>query len=479
MDRRQAEKFIDIARECLLFGKSEEALIYLNKAQRIYPTCTAARLIQGIHEMWFNGKRGNFEQNFPHSEQREYWENSDFYFRYGGDFAWEEEEEEEEQTREEQRLPQGIDEGQDYYSVLGVSREANEETLRKAYLKLALRYHPDKNSSPGATESFKAIGKAFSVLSDPVKRKSYDASQAKVYVATQPDLTTEDLFDLFFKGQFPRHRQYQQPRSTNREDKWQRWGDEGQRQNGRHARWQGEEARQDCGCEKKPGEEKQNGRPKWWEKKQESGPPRWSKNNKQDGRRPKMQEERKTEGGKGKSKWRDTKSQESKRARWREEFGRYDGRWTRRREEEEADGGRPKNAYSAFIQVLPVLLLVVVSVVAQLTATIPAYSLHPRPSSGLTVARETQTLGIMYFVRPDFQSRYRGENLEELERTVEKEYVEHTQSECWKEKQQKSDLANLGRLYRDERLREKAESLKMENCQKLSNIIKNRRAGQM
>ncbi len=64
----------------------------------------------------------------------------------------------------------------DYYQILGVNRDADENTIKKAYRKLAMQYHPDRN--PGKEEwangKFKEINEAFSVLGDPEKRNQYD-----------------------------------------------------------------------------------------------------------------------------------------------------------------------------------------------------------------------------------------------------------------------------------------------------------------
>lgn len=64
--------------------------------------------------------------------------------------------------------------GKDYYKILGVSKTATDDELKKAYRKLALKFHPDKNQAPGAEEKFKQIGEAYDVLSDPRKRQIYD-----------------------------------------------------------------------------------------------------------------------------------------------------------------------------------------------------------------------------------------------------------------------------------------------------------------
>ncbi|KAI0118768.1 hypothetical protein GGR51DRAFT_131927 [Nemania sp. FL0031] len=66
----------------------------------------------------------------------------------------------------------------DYYKILGVSKDADESTIKKAYRKLAIIHHPDKNrDDEGAAERFKDIGEAYETLSDPQKRARYDSGE--------------------------------------------------------------------------------------------------------------------------------------------------------------------------------------------------------------------------------------------------------------------------------------------------------------
>ncbi len=64
--------------------------------------------------------------------------------------------------------------GRDYYDILGVSRNATDEQIKKAYRELVRKYHPDVSKDPNATEKFKEIQEAYQVLSDPKKRAAYD-----------------------------------------------------------------------------------------------------------------------------------------------------------------------------------------------------------------------------------------------------------------------------------------------------------------
>lgn len=63
----------------------------------------------------------------------------------------------------------------DFYDVLGVAKTASSETIKEAYRRLAIRYHPDRNKSPDAEEKFKEVSQAYFVLSNAEKRTLYDA----------------------------------------------------------------------------------------------------------------------------------------------------------------------------------------------------------------------------------------------------------------------------------------------------------------
>ncbi|XP_016079110.1 PREDICTED: dnaJ homolog subfamily B member 14 [Miniopterus natalensis] len=270
-----------------------------------------------------------------------------------------------------------INKCKNYYEVLGVTKDAGDEDLKKAYRKLALKFHPDKNHAPGATDAFKKIGNAYAILSNPEKRKQYDLTGNEEQVCNpqnsgrfnfhrgcEADITPEDLFNIFFGGGFPS-------------------GSVHSFSNGR-AGYSHQHQHRHSGHE---------------------------------------------------------------------------------REEERGDGG-----FSVFIQLMPIIVLILVSLLSQLMVSNPPYSLYPRSGSGQTIKMRTENLGVIYYVNKDFKNEYKGMLLQKVEKSVEEDYVTNIRDNCWKERQQKIDMQYAAKVYRDERLRRKADALSMDNCKELERL---------
>ena len=94
----------------------------------------------------------------------------------------------------------------DFYDLLGVSRDVDPDSLKRAYRRMARQYHPDINKDPGAEDRFKEIGRAYEVLSDPQTRARYDqfGEAGLGGAAGAPDMGDmggfADLFETFFQG---------------------------------------------------------------------------------------------------------------------------------------------------------------------------------------------------------------------------------------------------------------------------------------
>jgi len=106
-----------------------------------------------------------------------------------------------------------------HYEVLGLSKDADADQIKKAYRKLALKYHPDKNPAPSAEAAFKAISTAFDTLTDPQKRDIYDQYGHDSDAVNNAgagghggfpfrggggrDVSPEEIFNMFFQGAGP------------------------------------------------------------------------------------------------------------------------------------------------------------------------------------------------------------------------------------------------------------------------------------
>ena len=91
----------------------------------------------------------------------------------------------------------------DYYEVLGVAKTATQEEIKKAYRKLAVQFHPDKNpGDKSAEEKFKELGEAYDVISDEQKRAAYDRYGHAAFASGMPGAGAggggfHDPFDIF------------------------------------------------------------------------------------------------------------------------------------------------------------------------------------------------------------------------------------------------------------------------------------------
>ena len=92
-------------------------------------------------------------------------------------------------------------EKRDYYEVLGVDKSAEKKDIKKAYRKLAMKYHPDVSEDQESGEKFKEISEAYAVLSDSEKRQTYDQyGHAGMNGFSQEDIYNNVNFDDIFRG---------------------------------------------------------------------------------------------------------------------------------------------------------------------------------------------------------------------------------------------------------------------------------------
>lgn len=356
VNRDEAERCIDIAITALTNNHPEKAQRFLEKGQRLFPTEKAKALLELIAKNGFATSQSN------HSEGSE---NAGMHHRRPGENERSPEEKTASYTSDQVDAVTRIKQCKDFYEILGVKKDTSEDDLKKSYRKLALKFHPDKNQAPGATEAFKAIGNAYAVLSNPDKRRQYDqcgeestnsSRQGQPKGNFEADISPEDLFNMFFGGGFP---------SSNANV-------------------------------------------------YSSGRMRFQ--------RPERRE-RQREGG-----------------------------------------------LALFIQVMPILILVIVSALSQIMVSSPAYSLSFRPSVGHTHKRLTETLRVPYYVGDQFTRDYKAMSLKNLERNVEDEYLSNLRNNCWKEKQQKEGLLYRARYFGDNELYQRAQKMSTPSCSRLSEI---------
>ncbi|CAF0952896.1 unnamed protein product [Didymodactylos carnosus] len=231
MEANKAESLrcIELAQKAILIGDHDRAIRFLSKSVDLYPTQTAKDLLERLmytnsssfsnndtDQPQTNGHSSNTttRQRTSSTKSHTNAHTTNTHSTTSNDY-----------TSEEVEAVRKIKSCKDFYEILGVPKSATEVDLKKAYRKLALQFHPDKNKAPGATDAFKAIGKAFTVLSDSKKREQYDLygsmeppsssyqrhngrSQQTYYYEDDDNFSAEEIFNLFFGYTGPTNRVY-------------------------------------------------------------------------------------------------------------------------------------------------------------------------------------------------------------------------------------------------------------------------------
>ncbi|CAG8493158.1 6339_t:CDS:2, partial [Acaulospora colombiana] len=213
VNKDEALRCLKIARDKLEAGEVSGAIKFARKSVSLFPTTEAEAFLKRAESTKTTSNRESSSHQSPptspSSPSREHKQG-----RQTREYTME-------QVEAVKRIRScGVN---DYYSILSIRKESSDAEVKKAYRKLALQMHPDKNGAPGADEAFKT----FQILSDPQKRAIYDEHGADPdsrstgmpsgfggarfnngfangAVFTE-EMSPEDLFNMFFSGDESRH----------------------------------------------------------------------------------------------------------------------------------------------------------------------------------------------------------------------------------------------------------------------------------
>ncbi|XP_018009018.1 dnaJ homolog subfamily B member 12-like isoform X2 [Hyalella azteca] len=366
-NKDDAEKCFDLARSYFEQGNLEKAVKFVQKAIKLYPCDRYQEFEEVIKRFGSGSKSSNKNTNQNNSSPRTSGDEGVRHRPPGSSDEPRASTVEKAYTSEQVEAVKQIKKCKDYYEILGVTKEATDSDLKKAYRKLALQFHPDKNKAPGAAEAFKAVGNAFAVLSDVEKRKQYDlfgpeeaAHQARSGRSHfdhtrgyEADMSAEELFNIFFGGGYPSSRVYV-----------------------RRA------------------------------------------------------------GG-------------------------------RTRQHQHHESHTEQSGLSVLVQIMPLLLILLMSLASSLFSADPIYSLSP--NSKYTEHRVTPKLHVSYYVKPDFLREYQG-SVRRLEHQVEEDYIAALRNGCYKERNHKENMLWRARSFGDAAMYRRAQEMATPSCASLQAV---------
>lgn len=375
MNKDEADKCLNLAMKYILQGNKEKAEKFVRKAQKLYPSQKCDDIMDRVNKLAdedvdsgtgtssTGGSSPSKSSSYPRPNNDEATTSSAEY------------------TQDQIEAVKKIRKCKNYYEILGLKKTATEAELKKAYRKLALGFHPDKNKAPGAGEAFKAIGNAYAVLSNTEKKRQYDLygdedsaprsrrSNGGFYTYDDPshgfqgDMTAEEIFNMFFGGGMPGSSVY-----VRRGGRWTRPGATSNTQ----------------------------------------------------------QQQQHTHS-------------------------------------EDTQGAN----LSALFQLVPVLILLLVSLFSSLFVSDPLFSFDL--SHKYNVQRFTSNMKVNFFVKDTFHQDFTG-SLRKLEKQVEDEYVSHLRSRCFQEKSSRENLLWQARYSGSQTLFKKAQKYPTPSCNKLEGL---------
>ncbi|CAH0387729.1 unnamed protein product [Bemisia tabaci] len=358
-NKDEAIRCLEIAENYIRDGNREKAEKFLLKAERLYSMPKTKDLLDSLDRLTRDSARTTTTDGPTGPRQR----------TNTGPKKTETRTEAPEYSKDQLECVRRIKVCKDYYEILGVTKEATDSEIKKAYKKLALQLHPDKNKAPGAAEAFKAIGNAVAILTNEEKRKQYDLcgseqKQPKNFQTHHqhdytrgfdPDMAAEELFYSFFSRGFP------------------------------------------------------------------------------------------TQGNA------------------------FMGQRTRTyRTADFGTNNQNANSFTVILQMLPIILIILLSMMSSLFVTDPVYSLAQTPK--FHVLRHTKNLNVPYYVKETFPQDYTGSQYR-LETSVEEDYIQQIASACAREKSTRDKLYWRGTAFGDQASLEKAKNLSMPSCETYYRLV--------
>ncbi|CAK9138982.1 unnamed protein product [Ilex paraguariensis] len=162
-NKDEALRCIGIAKEAIASGNQQRALKFIGIARRLNNSLSVDDLLAACQNLDSSSSRPSIDEKVDTAKNVS--DKGKFDDVSNGERNY---------TEEHVQLIRQIKRNKDYYAILGVEKSCSVEEIRKAYRKLSLKVHPDKNKAPGSEEAFKMVSKAFSCLSDDDSRRQYD-----------------------------------------------------------------------------------------------------------------------------------------------------------------------------------------------------------------------------------------------------------------------------------------------------------------